>query len=57
LSPAIGGLGLLVGSRLEADIARCAGEAELIVIAARGPATDFGHAGHPMCDALTAARR
>jgi NTE family protein len=61
LSAAIGGIGLLVGSRLEADIARYAGEAELIVLPAPNPLqvqpTDFAHASRLIRDALAAARR
>jgi NTE family protein len=61
LSAAIGGVGLLVGSRLEADIARYAGEAELIVLPAPNPLdvqpTDFGHAGRLIRDAVAAGRR
>jgi NTE family protein len=61
LSAAIEGLGLLVGSRLEADIAGYASEAELIILPAPNPLavqpTDFGHAGRLMRDAHAAARR
>ena len=61
LSAAIGGVGLLVGSRLEVDIARYAGEAELIVLPAHNPLgvqpTDFGHANRLIRGGLTAARR
>jgi NTE family protein len=61
LNAAIAGVGLLVGGRLEADIARYASEAELIVLPAPNPLeiepTDFEHAGRLMRDGLTAARR
>jgi NTE family protein len=61
LSAAIGGVGLLVGSRLEGDIARYAGEAELIVLPAPNPLgvqpTDFGKASRLIRDGLAAARR
>jgi NTE family protein len=61
LGAAIGGLSLLVGKRLEADIARYASEAELIVLAAPNPLevqpTDFAHAGHLIRDALASARQ
>jgi NTE family protein len=61
LSAAIGGIGLLVGSRLEADLVRYASQAELIVLPAPNPLevqpTDFGHAARLMRDALAAARR
>lgn len=61
LDAAIGGIGLAVGSRLEADIARYASEAELIVLPAPNPLqiqpTDFGHASRLIRDGLTAARR
>ena len=61
LSAAIDGIALLVGSRLEADIARYAGEAELIVLPAPNPLhvqpTDFAQADRLIRDALAAARR
>jgi NTE family protein len=61
LAAAIGGVGLLVGSRFEGDVARYAGDAELIVLPAPNPLqvqpTDFGHAGRLIHDGFTAARR
>jgi NTE family protein len=61
LNAAIAGVGLLIGSRLEVDIARYAGEAELIVLPAPNPLgvqpTDFGHTNRLIRGALTAARR
>jgi NTE family protein len=60
LGAAMGGLGLLVGKRLEDDIARYAGEAELIVLSAPNPLevqpTDFAHASRLIRDALASAR-
>jgi NTE family protein len=60
LGAAINGLGLLVARRLEADLARYAGDAELIVLPAPNPLavqpTDFGRAGRLMRDAHAAAR-
>jgi NTE family protein len=60
LGAAIDGLGLLLAHCLEIDVARYAGEAELIVLPAPNPLavqpTDFGHAGRLMRDALAAAR-
>jgi NTE family protein len=61
LGAAIGGLGLLLTRRFEADLARYAGHAELIVLPAPNPLavqpTDFGHAGRLMRDAFAASRR
>jgi NTE family protein len=61
LSAAIDGFGLLLGSRVEADIARYASDAELIVLPAYNPLeiqpTDFGHAGRLISDGLATARR
>jgi NTE family protein len=61
LSAAVGGVGLLVGSRLEVDIARYAGEAELIVLPAHNPLaiqpTDFGQANRLIRGGRAAARR
>jgi len=61
LGAAVGAVGLLVGARLEADLARYAGEVELIVLPARNPLdvepTDFGHAGRLIRDGLAAGRR
>jgi NTE family protein len=61
LNAAISGVGLLIGSRLEADIARYTGEAELIVLPAPNPLavqpTDFGHSSRLIRDGLAAARR
>jgi NTE family protein len=60
LSAAIDGLGLLLARRFETDIARYAGQAELIVLPAPNPLavqpTDFGQASRLMRDALVAAR-
>jgi NTE family protein len=61
LTAAIAGIGLLVGSRFEADVERYASEAELIVLPAPNPLevqpTDFDHADRLVHDALVAARR
>jgi NTE family protein len=61
LGAAIGGLSLLVGKRLEADIARYADEAELIVLSAPNPLevqpTDFSHASRLIRDSFVSARR
>jgi NTE family protein len=61
LDAAISGVGLLVGSRLEADIARYSSDVELIVLPAPNPLevqpTDFGHAARLIRDGLTATRR
>jgi NTE family protein len=61
LSAAIGGVSLLVGSRLEADVARYSSEVELVVLPAPNPLdvqpTDFGHADRLIRDALSASRR
>ena len=61
LGAALGGLSLLVGKRLEADIARYSDEAELIVLSAPNPLevqpTDFAHASRLIRDALASARR
>jgi NTE family protein len=61
LSAAISGIGLVVGSRLEADLARYANDAELIVFPAPNPLqvqpTDFGQAGRLIRDGLAGARR
>jgi NTE family protein len=61
LAAAIGGVSLLVGSRFESDVARYAGDAELIVLPAPNPLrvqpTDFGHASRLIRDGLAAARR
>jgi NTE family protein len=61
LSAAVGGIGLVVGSRLEADLVRYADAAELIVLPAANPLgvepTDFGHANRLIRDGLAAARR
>jgi NTE family protein len=61
LAAAIGAVGLLVGSRMEGDVARYAREAELIVLPAPNPLqiqpTDFAHAGRLMRDGVAAARR
>lgn len=60
LDAAILGLGLLMESRLEADIARYSHEADLIVLPAPDTAgvqpTNFAHAARLMRDALGAAR-
>lgn len=60
LDAAIQGLGLLMESRLKADIVRYSQEAELIVLPAPDTAglqpTNFGHAARLMGDALGAAR-
>ena len=51
---------LLVGARLEADLARHADDAELIVLPASNPRrvqpTDFDHADHLIGHALQAAK-
>jgi NTE family protein len=61
LSAAISGVGLLVGSRLEADIARYSSDVELIMLPAPNPVevqpTDFGHASRLIRDGLAATRR
>jgi NTE family protein len=61
LSAALGGIDLLLSSRLEADIARYAGEVELIVLRAPNPLevqpTDFEQASRLIRDALAASRR
>ena len=61
LSAAISGIGLVVGSRLEADLARYENDAELIVLPAPNPLevqpTDFGQAGRLIRDGLAGARR
>jgi NTE family protein len=58
---AIGGLGLLMRSRLEADIARFSAEVDLVVLPAPNALdvmpTDFGHGDRLMRDGLLAARR
>jgi NTE family protein len=58
---AIGGLGVLLRSRFESDIARFSDEAELIVLPAPNPLdvmpTDFGQADRLLRDGLLAARR
>jgi NTE family protein len=60
LDAAIQGLHLLVGCRLEADIARYSREAELIVLpapnAGRVPPTSFKHSQRLIADARAAAR-
>jgi NTE family protein len=60
LDAALQGLGLLMESRLKADIARFAQEAELIVLPAPDTAgvlpTNFAHAARLMGDALGAGR-
>jgi NTE family protein len=60
LDAAIYGLGLLVDSRLEADIARYCDQAELIVLPAPNlgqvQPTSFEHASRLIADALAAAR-
>ena len=54
-------VGLMMRSRLEADIARFSGDVELIVFPAPNPLdvmpTDFGHADRLVRDGLHAARR
>jgi NTE family protein len=61
LSAAIGGIGLVVASRLEADLARYANDADLIVFPAPNPLqvppTDFGQASRLIRDGLAGARR
>jgi NTE family protein len=61
LDAAIYGLGLLIGSRLESDIARYSGEVELVVLpapnSARVQPTSFEHSGALINEALAAARR
>jgi NTE family protein len=61
LGAAIGGVDLLLSSRLEAEIARYSGQVELIVLPAPNPlevqATDFGHASRLIRDGLAASRR
>ena len=60
LDAAIYGLGLLMSSRLESDVARYSRDAELVVMrapnAARVQPTSFEHAGRLIDEALTAAR-
>jgi NTE family protein len=61
LSAAIVGIGLVVGSRLEADMARYSNEADLIMFPAPNPLdvqpTDFDHAGRLIRDGLAAGRQ
>ncbi|UGS37160.1 patatin-like phospholipase family protein [Capillimicrobium parvum] len=61
LDAAIYGLGLLVTSRLESDIARYAGDAEIVVMPAPNSAgvqpTSFEHSGALIAEALAAGRR
>jgi NTE family protein len=61
LGAAMAGLGLLIGKRLEADIARYADDVELIVLSAPNPLevqpTDFAHASRLIRDAHASARR
>jgi NTE family protein len=60
LDAAIHAFTLLVGARLEADLARYAQEAELVVLPAANPRrvqpTDFDHADHLIASALQAAK-
>ena len=60
LDAAIYGIGLLVGSRLDSDIARYGRDVELIVLpapnAARVQPTDFGHSSRLIAAAYAAAR-
>jgi NTE family protein len=59
LSAAIDGLGMMMRSRLEADVARFSGDAELVVLPAPNQLdvmpTDFSHADRLMRDAHQAA--
>jgi NTE family protein len=61
LDAAIYGLGLLVGSRLDADIARYRGDVELIVLPATNSEhvqpTDFDHSSGLIAEAHAAARK
>jgi NTE family protein len=61
LGAAIGGMGLVMRSRFEADIALFSGEVELIVLPAPNALqimpTDFGHADRLLRDGLHAARQ
>jgi NTE family protein len=61
LDAAIYGLGLLVGSRLDADIARYRNDVELIVLPATNAEhvqpTDFDHSSRLVAEALSAARK
>jgi NTE family protein len=61
MNAAIDSLGLMMRSRLEADIARFSSEVELIVLPAPNPLqvmpTDFSHADRLLRDGLQAARR
>jgi NTE family protein len=61
LSAAIDSLGLMMRSRLEADVARFSEEVELIVLPAPNPLqvmpTDFSHADRLLRDGLQGARR
>ena len=61
LGAAIGGIGLVMRSRLEADIALFSGEVELIVLPAPNALqimpTDFSHADRLLRDGLHAARQ
>jgi NTE family protein len=61
LGAAIDGLGVMMRSRLQADIARFSSRVELIVLPAPNPLdvmpTDFGHADRLMRDGLRAARQ
>jgi NTE family protein len=61
LSAAIDGVGLLIASRLEADLAHYAGDVELIVLPAHNPLniqpTDFGHASRLIRWGLVSARQ
>ena len=60
LDAAVHAFTLLVGARLEADLARYAQEAELIVLPATNPGrvqpTDFDHSEHLIGSALRAAK-
>ena len=60
LSAAMDGLGVMMRSRLHADIARYSGEVELVVLPAPNPLrvlpSDFGHADRLARDGLEAAR-
>jgi NTE family protein len=60
LDAAIYGIGLLVGSRLEADIARYQDEVELIVLPTANPQnvqpTDFEHSSRLAAEAHAATR-
>jgi NTE family protein len=61
LGAAIDGLGVMMRSRLQADVARFSSQVELIVLSAPNPLdvmpTDFGHADRLVRDGLQAARR